>query len=95
MYNGTQIREIDQAENDMRNTITPKRLPKKFHSRVMHWDDERNIGNYILITLDHGWRTEGTDINPNHTICAYTIKEGVEYVRDAVSCNCKECKENT
>jgi hypothetical protein len=64
----------------------PKSLPKSLHGRVAHWDDERDLGNSLMVTLAYGWH-----MGDGHIIGADTIKEAVQAVRDAEVCTCDEC----
>jgi hypothetical protein len=52
------------------------------HSRVEFIDDERSIGNSIIITLKQGWSfTRGFD---NRVDGADTMKDALELVKNAV-----------
>jgi hypothetical protein len=56
--------------------------------RVLFWDDERSIGNSIIVTLAYGWYfTEKAE----HVMGFDTIKEAKQAVRDTKPCDCEEC----
>jgi len=63
------------------------------HSKVQYWDDERDIGNSIIVTLHYGWSFEPSE---------HSGVRGFDYVKDAKEavrkytypCNCEECKSN-
>ena len=67
-----------------------KRMKK--HKRVEFWDDERGIGNGIIVTLHYGWSfypsfhegVRGFD----------TPKEAMKAVKESYPCNCDICEEN-
>lgn len=58
------------------------------HAKIEHWDDERSIGNSLIVMLksgfyftEHGEHVRGFD----------TKKEAMAEVRAAKPCDCKEC----
>lgn len=67
----------------------PKNIPSKYIPRIWFWDDERNIGNSIIITLKDGWCC-GTE-QGLHTIAGDSIKEAITALKDTAICNCKDC----
>jgi hypothetical protein len=67
----------------------PKSLPAKYHARVAYWDDERDIGNSILVTLVYGFH-----MGDGHVIGADNVKDAVQAVKDAEVCECAECVAN-
>lgn len=61
--------------------------------RVSYIDDERDIGNSIIITLfDH--RFDESPIAYHHVKGVDTVKEAVYAVRDTVPCDCATCVSN-
>jgi hypothetical protein len=58
------------------------------HAKVEHWDDERSIGNSLIVTLKNGWRFD--DIG-EHVRGFDTKAEAMKEVRAAKKCTCKEC----
>ena len=69
----------------------PKSLPVRYHSRIMHWDDERNIGNSIIICLNDGWEFDIDPWEKMHVDGFDTIKEAVDGVINSIPCTCKSC----
>ena len=61
------------------------RLSKK----AWFWDDERSIGNSLIVTLKYGWCFEPE----THVMGFDTVKDAKEAVRDAKPCRCEECVE--
>ena len=63
------------------------------HSKIEHWDDERDIGNGIIVTLHYGWSVE---YNCHDGVVGFdTVKEAEHAVRkQTYQCNCKECETN-
>jgi len=66
------------------------RIPKK----VQHWDDERSIGNALIVTLHYGWQFGTDPFQPEHTLGFDTPKEAKAAVRDAIPCDCPECRQH-
>ena len=63
------------------------------HSKIEYWDDERDIGNGIIVTLHYGWSFE---YNSHEGVVGFdTVKEAEHAVRkQTYQCNCKECETN-
>jgi hypothetical protein len=68
--------------------MIPGYIPKKWANRVMFWDDERSIGNSLIITLDYGFRFPKAEC---HVIGVDTIKEALAELRESEVCRCDEC----
>lgn len=62
---------------------------KQRHKKIEHWDDERSIGNSLIVTLVKGWRFEERG---EHVRGFDTAKDAMAEVRAAVPCDCTECK---
>jgi len=60
------------------------------HVRIEHWDDERSIGNSLIVTLKKGWRFEELS---EHVRGFDTVKEAMEEVRNSKPCFCELCKQ--
>ena len=60
--------------------------------KVMFVDDEREIGNYIIVTLNNGWRFTDGEYSAEHVRGFDTVKEARDGVNKAVPCECAECK---
>lgn len=58
------------------------------HSKIEHWDDERGIGNSLIVTLKKGWRFEDRG---EHVRGFDTKKEAMQEVMAAQPCGCAEC----
>lgn len=62
-------------------------MAKQRHKRIEFWDDERSIGNSLIVSLHYGWcfspgeHVEGFD----------TVNQAMKAVRDSKPCNCEEC----
>ncbi|HSH51744.1 MAG TPA: hypothetical protein VK982_08465 [Bacteroidales bacterium] len=58
------------------------------HKKIMFWDDERDIVNSLIVTLNDGWRFEE---DGEHTRGFDTPKEAMKEVRSAKPCLCPSC----
>lgn len=59
------------------------------HKKIEHWDEERSIGNSLIVTLKKGWRfTERGE----HVRGFDTRREAMAEVRSAQPCDCKDCR---
>jgi hypothetical protein len=58
------------------------------HSKIEHWDDERAMGNSLIVTLVRGWRFEDRG---EHVRGFDTKSEAMASVRAAQRCSCDEC----
>jgi len=65
---------------------------KKRHKKIQFWDDERSIGNGIIVTLAWGWSFEpmyhegvkGFD----------TVKSAMLEIKSSYICRCDVCEAN-
>ena len=62
----------------------------KQSKKVLFWDDERKIGNSLIVTLNYGWRFAAGDVG-EHVMGFDTIKEANQAVSESVKCECDEC----
>lgn len=62
------------------------------HPKVQHWDDERGIGNSLIVTLKKGWRF---DERGEHVRGFDTVREAILGVKAAQPCDCDLCQGNT
>jgi hypothetical protein len=61
----------------------------KYMMRVEFWDDERGIGNSLIVTLHYGF---SFDLNDHEGVKGFdTIKEAKEGIKNSRICKCKEC----
>jgi hypothetical protein len=61
-------------------------------AKVMHWDDERKIGNSLIITLHKGWAFGANNTRyAEHVEGFDTVKEARAAIKDAQPCNCFDC----
>jgi hypothetical protein len=60
------------------------------HSRIEYWDDERDIGNGIIVTLNYGWSFEP---NEHEAVRGFDfIKDADMAVKTSFPCDCSECR---
>ena len=58
--------------------------------KVEYWDDERDIGNSLIVTLHYGWRFSE---DGEHVRGFDTVREANRAVKSAVKCHCGECSQ--
>lgn len=64
----------------------------KRHKNIMFWDDERGLGNSLIVTLVYG-KQFSTDIGTKEHVRGFdTVKEALQAVRESVDCDCDVCK---
>jgi hypothetical protein len=65
----------------------------KLPSKVMHWDDERKLGNSLIVTLHQGWAF-GANSTPyaEHVEGFDTVKDARSAIAAAKPCSCFDCK---
>ena len=63
------------------------------HSKIEYWDDERNIGNGIIVTLNWGWSFEP---NEHNGVQGFDLVKEAEHAvrKQTYPCHCEECKSN-
>lgn len=64
---------------------------KMIPSKIEHYDDERSIGNSIIVTLKKGWRFED---HGEHVRGFDTKQDAMFESRSAMQCECHTCKMN-
>ena len=69
----------------------PKQVPKKYRDRIQFWDDERNMGNGIIVTLHYGWHMGDPGC---HVFGEDTVASAIKYLQFSAPCSCEECNEN-
>lgn len=73
----------------MSNNV-PKYIPKKHTSKIQHWDDERSIGNSLIISLKRGHAFNSNE--QEHVRGFDTINEVLDALRSEVKpCYCDDC----
>lgn len=74
-------------------TAIPKSVPVKYRNRIQHWDDERGIGNSLIVSLADGWHWAGIDHYPgNHVEGFDTVAEVIYQLRQTRACDCSDCR---
>jgi len=66
-------------------------MQKKRHKNIQHWDDERDIGNSLIVSLIPGKQFSADVGSGEHVRGFDTVKEAMEEVRAAVDCRCQSC----
>ena len=62
----------------------------KIPKQVEHWDDERDAGNGVIITIKSGYRW-GSEDHGTHVRGFDTPQEAKKEIRYVTRCNCKLC----
>jgi hypothetical protein len=76
------------AHNIVVVAVTTWRIDMK-HAKIETVDDERDIGNSLIVTLKRGWRFE--DIG-EHVRGYDTKREAIKEVRASKPCACDQCR---
>lgn len=71
--------------------MIPSSVPKKLAKLVDHWDDERSIGNSLIVMIKGGYMWDFDD-HGTHVRGYDTVKEAVSELRAVVACNCEQCR---
>jgi hypothetical protein len=58
------------------------------HAKIEFWDDERSIGNSLIVTLKPGWRFEE---EAEHVRGFDTVRSAMKEVRSSKPCHCADC----
>jgi len=61
------------------------------HKKVEFWDDERKLGNSLIVTLVRGWKFNEDVMAVEHVLGFDTKAEALNAVRASVQCDCKDC----
>ena len=70
------------------------KLPQRFACRIQHWDDERAIGNSLIVTLVDGWKFSSDPIANAHVEGFDTVDDARRAVRSALPCSCDTCRDD-
>lgn len=70
-------------------------MTKQRHPRIEHWDDERRLGNSLIVTLAAGWafRPHADQNQAEHVDGFDTIRTAMTAVRKSRPCTCLACTE--
>ena len=68
----------------------PDYIPENQRDRVAHWDDERSLGNSLIVSLKPGW--QWPDEEGVHVRGFDTVKEARVALRQTTPCNCPQCE---
>ncbi len=67
------------------------KAPAQRHKRIEHWDDERSMGNSLIVTLQRGWKFSGDIFQAEHVKGFDTQAEAMREVRGSLPCDCASC----
>ena len=67
----------------------PKSVPNKYRERIAHWDDEREIGNSLIVSLKDGWKFLDVEC---HTKGFDTVRDAIDGLRETLPCDCAGCR---
>jgi hypothetical protein len=71
--------------------MTKKHISKRDREKVLHVDDERSIGNSIIISLRDGFEFGTDTFERRHVEGFDTITEARVGVWCAIKCECDDC----
>lgn len=69
----------------------PKSVPAKYRERIQHWDDERDIGNSIIVSLNKGFEFGIDSFECRHVEGFDNVKDAVAGIRNSKPCACADC----
>lgn len=69
----------------------PKSIPAKYAARIAEYDDERDIGNSIIVTLKHGYRFGDDRTEVQHVEGFDNVKAVIAAMRGTEACGCADC----
>ena len=69
----------------------PRSVPAKYRAVIRHWDDERDMGNSLIITLEKGFCF---GCSGEHVYGFDTVREAITGIKGAISCKCSTCVTN-
>lgn len=72
-------------------TRSTSKLSKALRARILAWDDERDLGNSLIVTLNRGWQFSTDPRMPEHVRGFDSVREARETVRNTVPCDCRDC----
>ena len=68
----------------------PSTVPAKLCDRIQYWDDEREEGGSLIVTLKSGYRW---DDHGSHVLGFDTTLQAVQWLRHySQACQCELCK---
>lgn len=71
--------------------VLPKSVPAKLAAYVEHWDDERSIGNSLIVSLKAGRRFTTDPRDCTHVEGFDTVKDATRALRATLPCICSQC----
>jgi hypothetical protein len=84
LYSGDPVRDADAHYH--RNDGRAANMARS--AKVQFWDDERDIGNSLIVTLANGWRFAE---DGEHVRGFDTVREARSEVAAAKRCKCVQC----
>jgi len=69
-------------------------IKKQRHKNIMHWDDERAMGNSLIVSLIKGKKFSADPLANEHVRGFDTISEAMSEVRSAIDCCYESCQSN-
>lgn len=63
------------------------------HPKVLHWDDEREIGNSLIVTLRPGWAfwPSEDERSAEHVKGFDTVADAAKAIQRSEPCKCGRC----
>jgi hypothetical protein len=61
--------------------------------KVMFLDDERSVGNGVIVTLNKGWKFDSDPLVPTHVMGFDNHAEARQAIHYAVKCDCADCED--
>lgn len=71
-----------------------KSVPEKLRAHIQHWDDERSLGNSLIVSLKDGVKFSDDPQSNCHVEGFDTVKDAIAALRSVMPCLCESCAEN-
>jgi hypothetical protein len=79
---------LSTETKDMPGDPIPPSVPAKLAALVQNWDDERGLGNSLIVTLKPGMAFEPSATDGCHVWGFDNVKDAIKGLRQAEPCSC-------
>lgn len=83
------MRTLEMTKRLENGDPIPKAVPRKLAQMIEFWDDEREEGNSLIVTLKDGFTYHYE--SGNHAAGFDTIREAIDALKRVEECKCQQC----